>query len=111
MTKLAVTGASGFVGRELLAAAARTRVDTVAVVRSEKGAAAVAQLGARPALVPRLEAEALARAFAGAAAAVHLAMIGRESQGQTYEAVNVAGTRAVVQAAQRARVPRLVLFS
>jgi len=111
VTTLAVTGASGFVGRELLAAAARSRIDTVGVVRSEKGAAAVERLGARPALVPRLEAEALARAFAGAGTAVHLAMIGRESEGQTYEAVNVAGTRAVVQAAQRARVPRLVLFS
>jgi nucleoside-diphosphate-sugar epimerase len=109
--KLAVTGASGFVGRALLAAAARSGVETVGVVRSEKGAAAVERLGARPALVPGLEAEALARAFAGVAAVAHLAMIGREGEGQTYEALNVAGTRAVVQAAQRARVPRLVLFS
>ena len=111
MTRLAVTGASGFVGRETLALAARERVEVVGVVRSEKGAAAVTRLGARASVVPRLEAEPLAKAFAGAEAVVHLAMIGREREGQTYEAVNVQGTRAVVNAAREARVPRVILFS
>lgn len=109
--KLAVTGASGFVGRHLLALAARERLEVVGVVRSEKGAAEVARLGARASVVPRLEAEPLAAALAGAQAVVHLAMIGSEGEGRTYEAVNVQGTRAVVEAARRAGVPRVVLFS
>jgi NADH dehydrogenase len=109
--KLAVTGANGFVGREILRLAARERVEAVGVVRSDEGAAAVARLTARAAVVPRLDAEPLAQAFAGAGVVVHLAMIGRERGGETYEAVNVQGTRAVVQAARRAGVPRVILFS
>jgi nucleoside-diphosphate-sugar epimerase len=111
VTKLAVTGASGFVGREILVLAARERVEVVGVVRSDKGAAAVTRLGARAAVVPGLEADPLAKPFAGAEVVVHLAMIGREREGQTYEAVNVQGTRAVVDAARRAGVPRVILFS
>jgi nucleoside-diphosphate-sugar epimerase len=111
MTRLAVTGANGFVGQAILALAARQRVEVVGVVRSETGAAAVARLGARAAVVPSLEADPLAGAFAGAEVVVHLAMIGREREGQTYEAVNVQGTRAVVDAARGAGVPRVILFS
>jgi NADH dehydrogenase len=109
--KLAVTGANGFVGQAILTLAARERVEVVGVVRSERGAAAVTRLGARAVVIPRLEAEPLAQAFAAAEAVVHLAMIGREREGQTYEAVNVQGTRAVVDAARQARVPRVILFS
>jgi nucleoside-diphosphate-sugar epimerase len=83
----------------------------IGLVRSEKSAAAVTALGARARVVTRLEAEPLAAAMRGAQAVVHLAMIGREREGQTYEAVNVQGTRAVVDAARRADVPRVVLFS
>ena len=111
MPRLAVTGASGFVGQHLVALAARERLDVVGIVRSEKSAAVVARLGARASVVPRLEAEPLAAALAGAQAVVHLAMIGSEREGRTYEAVNVQGTRAVVDAARRAGVPRVVLFS
>lgn len=111
MPRLAVTGASGFVGQHLVALAARERLDVVGIVRSEKSAAIVARLGARASVVPRLEAEPLAAALAGAQAVVHLAMIGSEREGRTYEAVNVQGTRAVVDAARRAGVPRVVLFS
>ncbi len=68
-------------------------------------------LGARPRVIPRLDAEPLAAALEGTRAVVHLAMIGRERKGETYEAVNVRGTRAVVDAARRAGVPRVVLFS
>jgi len=80
-------------------------------VRSEKGATAVAALGVQARVVPRLEAEPLAAALGGARAVVHLAMIGSERAGQTYEAVNVQGTRAVADGARRAGVPRMVLFS
>jgi len=111
VTRLAVTGASGFVGRELLALAVRERADVAAIVRSDAAASTVAQLGARPALVPRLEADRLTKAFAGADVVVHLAMIGRERGEETFEAVNVRGTRAVGEAARQAGVPRVILFS
>src|SRR5206468_3232540 len=50
-------------------------------------------------------------AFTGARAVVHLAQIAAERDGLTYDAVNVGGTRTVIEAARRAGVPRVVFFS
>jgi nucleoside-diphosphate-sugar epimerase len=80
-------------------------------VRTDVGAAAVAAAGGRPVVVPALEASALAPVLAGSNAVVHLAQIGAERPGATYETVNVGGTRAVIEAARRAGVPRMVFFS
>jgi len=99
------------VGRALLGLARREGLQAVGLVRSEKSARGLAALGADARVVPRLEEEPLAAALRGARAVVHLAMIGRERDGETYEGVNVRGTRAVVDAARRAGVPRVVLFS
>ena len=110
--RIAITGANGFVGRQLATLAAAQGVEVVGVVRSEAAAGAVRRAGGRPVLVPGLEQEAaLAEAFAGAAAVVHLAQIGAERGGASYEAVNVAGTRAVAAAASRGGVPRVVFLS
>lgn len=111
MPRLAVTGAGGFVGRHVVSAARAEGWDVVGLVRSESAARTVTYAGGAPVMVPGLTAEALAPALAGAAAVVHLAQIGSEREGQTYEAVNVEGTRAVAAAARAASVPRIVLFS
>jgi nucleoside-diphosphate-sugar epimerase len=42
---------------------------------------------------------------------VHLAQIGSERNGTTYDDVNVSGTRRVIEAAQRSGVPRIVFLS
>ena len=109
--RLAVTGASGFVGQRLVREAAARGVDVVGVVRSELGARFVAAAGGRAVVVPDLEAAPLARAVLGAAAVVHLAQIGSERGGATYEAVNITGTCRVVLAAAAVEVPRLVYLS
>jgi nucleoside-diphosphate-sugar epimerase len=109
--RLAVTGANGFVGRRLVAAAARKGWGVVGVVRSESGARTVEAAGGRAAHVPALEPGALAAAFAGARAVVHLAHIGSEHGAESYESVNVRGTQAAVDGAIAAGVPLLVLFS
>ncbi|HET8645856.1 MAG TPA: NAD-dependent epimerase/dehydratase family protein [Vicinamibacteria bacterium] len=108
--RLAVTGASGFVGGHLLRAAAAAGHEAVGVVRSAAGAERVREAGAQAA-VAALDRLALSAAFEGAAAVVHLAHIGSERGADTYEAVNVAGTRQVVAAAWDARVPRVVMLS
>lgn len=108
--RLVVTGANGFVGRHLTRRAAG-RAEVVGVVRSDKGARAVTEAGGQAVVVSSLTPEALAPALAGASAVVHLAQIGAEGAGVTYEAVNVAGTRDVALAARQARVPRIILFS
>ncbi len=111
MPRLAVTGANGFVGLQVISAASAERWDVAGIVRSEEAARAVTYAGGAPVKVERLTADALAPALAGCAAVVHLAQIGSETHGQTFEAVNVEGTRAVVAAARAAGVPRVVYFS
>jgi nucleoside-diphosphate-sugar epimerase len=108
--RLAVTGANGFVGRELVRRASTAGWEVVGVVRSPEGAATVARAGGRPVMVP-LSSPDLARALAGAQAVAHLAQIGSDKHGQTLEAVNVGGTRQVLEAARTAGVPRVVYFS
>ncbi|HEX6740069.1 MAG TPA: NAD(P)-dependent oxidoreductase [Vicinamibacteria bacterium] len=108
--RIAVTGANGFVGRELVGKASAAGWEVTGIVRSEEGAAVVKAAGGRPVMTP-LAGPDLVRACAGAQAVVHLAQIGSEKRGQTYEAVNVGGTRQVLEAARAAGVPRLVYFS
>jgi NADH dehydrogenase len=57
-----------------------------------------------------LEPHALREAFGGAEAVVHLAQIGKQTATETFEDVNVGGTRAVAQAARAAGVRRVVYF-
>lgn len=109
--RVAITGAGGLVGLQVAGQAVAAGHEVVGVVRSAASARRLRQAGARAALVPGLEAEPLAAALAGADAVVHLAQIGREAPGQTFAEVNVAGTRALVEAARRCRVGRMLYFS
>jgi nucleoside-diphosphate-sugar epimerase len=111
MPRLALTGAGGFVGRHVISAATAEGWDVAGLVRSEEAARTVTHAGGAPVMVPGLTADALAPALAGAAAVVHLAQIGSEKKGQTFDAVNASGTRAVASAAKAAGVPRIVYFS
>jgi NADH dehydrogenase len=86
-------------------------LEVVGLTRSESGSRAVTEAGGRAVRVPGLEREALARAFEGASAVVHLAQIGAERNGAGYDLVNVAGTRSVVDAAAEARASRIVFLS
>jgi NADH dehydrogenase len=109
--RLAVTGANGFVGRHLTRLASGRGWAVAAIVRSGAAAKTVVEAGGEPVVLPAMADGALADAFRGARAVVHLAHIGAEKDGATYEAVNVAGTRRVVAAAREAGVRRVVLFS
>jgi NADH dehydrogenase len=109
--RVAVVGASGFIGRNFVRRAAAAGWEVVGAVRSDAGARVVSASGGRAALASALRADLLGPAFAGGQAVVHLAMIGSEHAGETYEEVNVRGSHEVVAAAAGARVPRVVLFS
>lgn len=102
--RIAITGASGFVGGHLLRAARADGWQVAGIVRSEAAAQAVRAAGGEPF-------RALEAGLAGAAVAVHLAQIGSERGGETYEAVNVEGTHRLIAAARAAGVRRIVYFS
>jgi UDP-glucose 4-epimerase len=111
MPRLAVTGANGFVGRHVVRMASGQGVDVLGIVRSGEAARQVVAAGGRAVQCPGLDEAALAPVFAGVSAVVHLAQIGHERPGATYESVNVEGTRAVASAAVQAGVPRVVFLS
>lgn len=109
--RLLVTGANGFVGRHVVRAAAAAGWDVHGVVRSPSAAEAVRAAGGHPVELVGRDPGALVRACEGARAVVHLAQIGAERFGQTYEAVNVGFTARVLEAAREAGVPRAIYFS
>lgn len=106
--RLVVTGATGFVGRHLIGRARRRDWEVVGIGRERS--AGVERAGARSVAAP-LEPDALTAHFEGATAVVHLANIGAERGGARYDEVNVGGTRAVIAAAERAGVARIVYLS
>jgi nucleoside-diphosphate-sugar epimerase len=109
--RLAVAGANGFVGRHLVAAAAERGWDVVGIVRSDRAARVVREAGGRPVALSAWDPGPLAAALDGSRAVVHLAQIGAERGGSTYEDANVGSTRRLIEAARRAGVGRIVYFS
>ncbi|MDH6180030.1 uncharacterized protein YbjT (DUF2867 family) [Microbacteriaceae bacterium SG_E_30_P1] len=93
--RIAITGGTGFVGRHL---AARLDPAQTVVISRRTG-------------VEIDDPDALAAAFAGCDVVVHAAGINRQIGDQTFERVHVRGTRAVVEAARRAGVARIIMVS
>lgn len=91
--KIAITGGTGFVGRNLA-----RRLDDAVIVSRRTGIAID-------------DVDALAEAFADCDAIAHCAGINREIGDQTYQRVHLDGTRAVIEAAHRAGVRRIVMLS
>jgi nucleoside-diphosphate-sugar epimerase len=105
--KIAVTGATGFIGRNLTADLIGRGMHVRAVLRPASTHEVVS--GAEIVRAP-LEAAALREAFAGVDAVVHLAGVISALDEAVYSAVNVEGTRAVARAAAAAGA-RLVHIS
>ena len=93
--RIAITGGTGFVGGHL---AARLHPADAVVISRRTG-------------VDVEDVDALAKAFTGCDAVVHAAGINREIGDQTFQRVHVDGTRAIVEAAKRAGVKRIVMVS
>lgn len=104
---IAITGATGFVGQAVLDEAARQGIEVRALARSRqkprKGVEWIAgDLGNKA---------ALARLVKGAEAVIHIAGVVNAPDPAGFEAGNVTGTLALVEAAVRTGVPRFVHVS
>lgn len=104
---IAITGATGFVGQALLDAAAREDIPVRALARREQPD--------RPGVVwirgDLASGKALRRLMTGAEAVIHVAGVVNAPDAAGFEAGNVAGTLALVEAALAAGVPRFVCVS
>ncbi len=109
MKRLLVTGANGHLGRRLLGAIG-SEWTTRAVVRSQRAAATLGDR-ADVRIVDYADADGLATACADCAAAVHLVGIIKEGRGATYRAAHVDATAALIEAAGRSDVQRIVYLS
>ena len=103
--RLAITGATGFVGGRLLAATAARGLPVRALTRRPRPATA----GVEWIAGDLDDARALAALCDGAGAVIHLAAVVNPLRRADFERVNVSGTGAVLTAA--ARVPRFVQVS
>ena len=104
---IAVTGATGFVGRALLDAAAVEGTQLRALTRKPQ----VARAGVEWVSGDLADKAALARLVAGTRAVIHLAGLTTAKAAAEFEAGNVWGTMAVVEAALASGVPRFVAVS
>jgi uncharacterized protein YbjT (DUF2867 family) len=111
VTRVAITGASGFVGSHTARALLANGDDVVLIARSPNPVAIPSSAQTTWVAADIGDEAALTRALAGCDAVIHCAGINLERGSQTYAAVHVRGTAAVVRAAQAAGVPRIALVS
>jgi len=105
-----VSGASGFVGSELVPQLLRGGYRVRGLARSERTASAIARLGAEPAAGDLANIDALTRAMAGCGLVILAAA--RLRAGGSFDAHvrdNVTGTEHMLSAARRAGVHRFVM--
>jgi len=95
--RIAITGGTGFVGRHLAARLTAEGHEVVAISRRTQR--------------DITDEDGLADAFANCDAVAHCAGINRETGNQTFARVHIEGTHAVVAAAKRAGVRKIVLLS
>lgn len=107
--RVAITGATGFVGYHTALEMCRHGAHVVALVRSSSDTQRLIAAGAECVVAPLAEVSSLAEAMKGCDLVLHIAgAVGFFGDWKSYEQVNLEGTRNVIAAARRAGVPRLV---
>ena len=113
MTRVFVTGGSGFVGGALVAGLVERGDEVLALARSDEAERALAERGARTVRGDVLDEDAMAAGMSGCALLFHVAGINTmcPTDPPALFHVNVRGAEAAVRAAARAGVQRVVLTS
>lgn len=110
--KVAITGGTGFIGRNIARALHADGHDVVLIARGHDHTdSSILHLPRVQLVSSGLEPENLLTAFAGCDAVAHCAGINREIGNQTYQRVHIEGTQNVVTAARRTGVKKVILIS
>jgi uncharacterized protein YbjT (DUF2867 family) len=111
--KIAITGATGFVGRHLSRSLSYQGHELVLIARGLDGRDRTVRRvhGAQFHAASVTDEEELVCVFEGCDGVAHCAGINREIGEQTYAKVHIEGTQAVVNAAQRTGVKKIALMS
>ena len=111
--KIAITGGTGFVGRNLARMLTGLGHEVVVISRGcdNRDSSIRQEPGTSFCPIGTGEIDDLAQAFDGCGAVAHLAGINRELGTQTYQNVHVKGTANVIAAAKRAGVTKIILLS
>ncbi|HKR94824.1 MAG TPA: NAD(P)H-binding protein, partial [Candidatus Angelobacter sp.] len=109
--KIFLTGATGFVGRNMLKRLFGEGYTVRALVRDPKKSSQLAQTGVTLIAGDVVEGTGLEEGLRGCDAAIHLVGIIVEKGKNTFEAVHHIGTRNVVEAAKRTGIKRFVQMS
>jgi NADH dehydrogenase len=111
--KFAITGGTGFVGRNIARQLQREGHEVVLVARGKNDTdpSILSLPGITSVRGDVSNIEKLVEAFAGCAAIAHCAGINRELGDQRYEKVHVEGTENVIAAVRRAGVPKIAFIS
>ena len=114
MARYFVTGATGFLGGELVKQLIGRGHQVVALVRSAEKAALLKALGVELHVGDITERESLRAPMTGAEGVFHVAAwykIGVRNDDEFAEYINVQGTRHVLEIARELRIPRIVYTS
>lgn len=112
LRRIAIIGANGFVGKQVLAEAARRGIEVVGVVRSQSAADAVRALGGIPARVvdlQRAETESLVPRLSGCDGLIYTASVSTGAPGA--DRTDPLGIVNVLAACREADVSSVVFFS
>ena len=110
--KIAITGATGFVGKAVLRRLLRRGHEVRALVRQQNRAGRLRDLGAVECVTGSLDDQDALRALvAGTDAVIHLVGVIVEKGSQTFQRVHVEGTERLAATARAAGVPRFVHMS
>lgn len=108
---VAMTGATGYVGSEVVRKLLRRDHEIRALVRSSARAGPLRDLGIQMVTGDLSDRSALRSLVEGAGAVVHLAAVIVEEGRQTFQAVHVAGTEALLDAGREAGTPLFLHMS
>lgn len=110
--KCFVTGGSGFVGRNLITKLIEEGFEVLAMARSENSANKIKDLGATPIMIDMKDTDRLVKDLEGCSVVFHLASATEFWRGYDYAyQINVTGTKKLVEASKKAKVPRFIYIS